>query len=402
MFRGGSVFDPPGKEGLAAMACGMVRQGGTRTLAADALDEELDRMAGSVSVGAGQESLAAGFSFLSRDLGRGIEIFADILRNPVFDEKRFGLTKMVAAQGIQRSLQNPGGVLARAFNSLTHPGHPYGNLVTAPSVASLTKEDLAAFHGKWFHPETFVFGIAGDFRRDDLVARLEKAFAGWEKSPEPLPKWPAPFERKYAGGHYVVAMPKVTQTNIRMGHWGPPQNSVDRVHFTVMNLVLGGGGFWSRMPKVVRTKEGLAYSVGCGLARASQGSVFQASVETKAETSYRAVTLMRSLMAEIREQPVTAEELSLAKESILNQFVQVIENPGTLAGMYASNEFQEYPADWLTKFREIVRATTLEDVQRIAKEYLRPDAMTLVLVGDPTLFDAAPEDLGAAQAIAPR
>ena len=402
VFRGGTAFDPPGKEGLAAITCGMVRTGGTKTLPPDRLDGELDMIAGSVSLIAGQEELGAAFSFMSKDLERGLQIFADVLRNPGFDAPRFQQVKMASAQGILRQMQNPGGVLSRAFNSLTHPGHPYGSLATTASLASLTVEDLQGFHAKWFHPDTCILAVAGDFRRDALVASLEKVLAGWEKSAGDLPKFPAPFERKYPGGHYVVAMPKVTQTNIRMGHWGPPQNTVDRVHFDIMNLVLGGGSFWSRMTKVVRTKEGLAYSVGSTLTRASQGGLFLAAVETKASSSYRAVSLMRRLMAEIRDTPVSEEELSLAKESILNGFVSVIESPASLARLYAQNEYREYPEGWLDKYRAIVRATTVEDVQRIAKEYLKPEALTLVLVGDPLLFDAAPEEFGKAETIAPR
>jgi zinc protease len=402
VIRGGSVFDPPGKEGLAAIACNMIRAGGTKKLDPAALDAELDRIAGAVGVGAGEESLGASFSFLSKDLDAGIDLFADVLRNPGFHAGRFGQMKNASAMGIQRQLQSPGGVLGRTFASTVHGGHPYGNLVTAKSIGGITREDLDAFHGKWFRPDSFVLGIAGDFQRDALVAKLEKAFAGWERSPEPLPKWPAPFERKYEGGHFVVPMPKVTQTNVRMGHWGPPQNLEDRVKFDVMNLVLGGGGFWSRMTKVVRTREGLAYSVGCGLRRASQGGVFQASVETKASTSYRAITLMKQLMEEIREEPITAEDLALAKESILNGFVQVIESPASLARQYADLEHKEYPANWLDRYREIVRATTVEDVQAMAREYLRPDGLKVVLVGDPSLFDEAPADLGPATVLTPR
>jgi predicted Zn-dependent peptidase len=402
VFRGGSVFDPEGKEGLAGLACSLVRGGGTTSLPPDRLDHELDMIAGSVGVGADSESLSAGFSFLSKDLDRGLEIFADVLRNPAFDGQRFQITKAQAMQGLQRSLQSPGGVLARAFTSTVHGDHPYGNLTTPASIQAITVDDLRAFHARWFRPESFVLGIAGDFKRDALVAKLEKVFAGWEKSPEPLPKWPAPFERAYAGGHVVVPMPGVTQTNVRMGHWGPPQNSVDRVHFDVMNLILGGGGFWSRMTKVVRTKEGLAYSVGCGLSRASQGGVYSASVETKASTTYRAISLMKGLIAEIRETPVTAEDLELAKGSILNGFVRVVESPASLASQYASLEFREYPPDWLDRYRAIVRATTVEDCQRVAKEYLRPEGLTVVLVGDPAAFDAAPADLGAPETVKPR
>jgi len=111
---------------------------------------------------------------------------------------------------------------------------------------------------------------------------------------------------------------------------------------------------------------------------------------------------MKKLMEEIRDQPVSEEELSLAKESILNGFVQVIESPAALARQYATLEFKEYPEGWLDKYRDIVRKTTVADVQRVAKEYLRPEALTLVVVGDPSAFDAAPADLGPAQSIPPR
>ena len=162
------------------------------------------------------------------------------------------------------------------------------------------------------------------------------------------------------------------------------------------------GSFWSRMTKIVRTREGLAYSVGSGLMRGSQGGVFIAAVETKASTSYRAISLMRQLMEEIRSTPVTAEELSLAKESILNGFVSVIESPAALAQQYATLEFKEYPAGWLDRYREIVRSTTIEDVQRMAKEYLKPESLKVVLVGDPAAFDAPPADLGPPEVVKPR
>ena len=397
VFNGGSVFDPAGKEGLASMACGMVRGGGTATLSPEDLDSALDLLAGSIGVGAGAENLSASFSFMSKDLDRGLELFADVLRNPRFDEGRFQQTVAMSLQGLQRAFQSPGGVLGRAFDAAVHPGHPYGALVTAKSLQSITPDDLRAFHAKWFHPETFVLGIAGDFDRDALVARLEKVFEGWGKSAEPLPKWPAPFERKYAGGHYVVPMAGVTQTNIRMGHWGPPQNSVDRVKFDVMNLILGGGSFWSRMTKVVRTKEGLAYSVWSGLARASRGGTFMSGTETKASSTYRAIGLMKGLIAGMRDEAVSEEELRMAKDSILNGFVQVIESPASLASQYATLEFKEYPEAWLDRYREIVRSVTVADVQAVAREYLRPEGLVLVLVGDPSLFDAAPEELGPAK-----
>jgi len=397
IFNGGSVFDPAGKEGLASMACGMMRNGGTTSRTPEEVDEALDLVAGSISVGAGEENLGAGFSFMSKDLDAGLALFADVLRNPRFDEGRFQQTRAMSLQGLQRAFQSPGGVMGRAFGSTVHSGHPYGSLVTAESLQSITVEDLRAFHAKWFHPETFILAVAGDFRRDALVAALEKALAGWAKSAEPLPKWPAPFERKYEGGHFVVAMPKVTQSNIRMGHWGPPQNSVERVKFDVMNLILGGGSFWSRMTKVVRTKEGLAYSVWSGLGRASRGGVFQSGTETKASTTYRAIGLMRKLIAEIRDEPVSEEELQMAKDSILNGFVRVIESPASLASQYATLEFKEYPADWLDRYRDIVRSVTVADVQAVAKEYLRPEGLVTVIVGDPEAFDEAPADLGPAK-----
>ncbi len=397
VFRGGAVFDPEGKEGLASLACGMVRTGGTASLSPDELDEALDLVAGSVSVGASQENLSAGFSFLSKDLDRGLEIFADVLRNPRFDEGRFQQTKALSLQGLQRQFQSPGGVLGRVFGPAIHGSHPYGALVTAKSLGSITVEDLKAFHARWFHPESFILSVAGDFDREALVAKLEKVFEGWPKAAEPLPKWPAPFERKYEGGHFVVPMAGVTQTNIRMGHWGPPQNSEDRVRFDVANLILGGGSFWSRMTKVIRTKEGLAYSVWSGLGRASQGGVFMAGTETKAASTYRAVSLMRGLIAQMREEDVTEEELQQAKDSILNGFVAVIESPAALASQYATLEFKEYPEGWLDRYRDIVRSVTVADVRRVAREYLRPEGLVLVMVGDPSLFDAAPEELGPAK-----
>lgn len=400
VFRGGSVFDPPGKEGLASLACSMARAGGTASLSPEELDLELDMVAGSVSVSGGEEQCAASFSFLSKDLDRGLEILADVLRRPRYDAARVAQSRTLAAQGVQRALQSPGGVLGRAFGGVVYGDHPYGRVATAASIANITEEDLRAYHDRWFRPDAFILALSGDFDVADMTARLERVFGGWERSPGPLPQWPAAVVREYRGGHWLVPMKGVTQTNIRMGHVGPKQNTVERVHCDVMNLILGGGSFWSRMTRVVRTQEGLAYSVGSWFSRAAQGGAFQASVETKASTSYRAVAIMKRLAEEIRRTPVTEDELGQAKDAILNGFVRVIEDPSSLANQYATLEFKEYPPDWLDRYREIVRNTTVEDVLRAAQEWLRPEGLEIVLVGDPALLDdPATAGLGPAQTL---
>jgi predicted Zn-dependent peptidase len=401
-FRGGAAFDPDGKEGLASLACSMVRAGGTTTLAADALDEELDFLAGDIYVGASTEACSAGFSFMSRDLERGIALFADVLRNPAFAAERFQGNQVSMAEGVRSQLQSPGGVLARATAGILQPGHAYAKVATEASIGSLTVEDLRAYHARWFHPEGFILSIAGDFKKDALVASLEKAFTGWEKSPEPLPKFPADTKREYRGGLHLIAMPGVTQTNLTMGHWGPKQNTKDRVLCDVMNLTLGGGSFWSRMTKVVRTKEGLAYSVFSRFGRGAAGGTFSASTQTKAETTYRAASLMKDLIEGIRAEPISAEEMEQARGTILNSFIRNFESPAALAAQYADLEFKEYPADWLPTYLSIVRHATIEDVQRVAKEYLRPENLEIILVGDPSLMDKAPEGWPEPNILAPK
>ncbi|MHC4820746.1 MAG: M16 family metallopeptidase, partial [Planctomycetota bacterium] len=217
-FRGGSVFDPAGKEGLSTLACFLVRQGGTKSLDPDALDEELDMLAGSIGVGSGIEQSSGGFSFMAEDVDRGIELFADVLRNPAFDEQRLQRFKFMYAQSVKGQAQSPPAVTGRAFSSIAYGGHPYGRQLTEQSIMSITKGDLEAYHDKWFHPDAFIVSVAGAFNTDEMVAKFEKAFAGWKKSDGTLPKHAPEFPREYRGGHYVVNMPGVTQTNLRMGH----------------------------------------------------------------------------------------------------------------------------------------------------------------------------------------
>jgi zinc protease len=242
--------------------------------------------------------------------------------------------------------------------------------------------------------------VAGDFEKAKILASLEKALEGWAAAPEPLPNRPPEVPREYRGGHYVVPMRGVTQTNIRMGHVGPKQATEERVVCDVMNLILGGGSFWSRMTRVVRTKEGLAYDVNSMFTRASQGGAFQASTQTKAATTYRAIALMLDLIREIREKPVSADELGQAKDFIVNRFVHNFENPGALAAQYARLEFEGYPENWLQRYLEVVKSVTVEDVQRAAKEWLRPDGLSIVVVGDPSLLDAPPAGFPEAKTLA--
>lgn len=393
----GSIYEPADKAGLAGLTGAVMRSGGTRDMAPEALDAELEFMASSVEGGIGSDAGNVSLASLSRNLPRTLELFARVMMNPAFREDRVTLAKNRTIEAIRRQNDDSKGIADRELQKALYPGHPLGRFPTVATVQSITRDDLAAFHDRYFRPGNVVIAAAGDFDPKELVKLLEKAFAGWKEEKVDFPPVAEPSrEMKPA---VLLARKEVNQSAIRMGHLGIDKNNPDLYAIRVMDYILGGG-FTSRLTTEIRSNQGLAYNVGASfdVGRRFVGT-FEAETETKSGSTAKAIGLMRDIIDGMRKEPVTDQELNLAKEAIINSFIFGFTRPDFIANQRARLEFYGYPDGYLENYRANIARVTKEDVLRAARTYLHPDRLIILVVGEDKTFDKPLSTFGTVQEI---
>ncbi len=382
-FRAGSFADPRGKEGLAGLMGGMMRVGGTKTLAPEALDEELEFLAAELGISVGDTTGAARLSVLAKDLDRGLAILADVLRNPAFRQEKLDTLKAQALDRMKARNDSADSVEDREANLVFYGDHPLNRLPTKASVESITREDLAAFHARAFHPAGFLVAAAGAFRKEDLVRKLEAAFA----------EWPAPEDPLVAGAPPVAheAAPVIScfrkdfpQGRVTIGHMGVDVRHPDVHAIRLMSYVLGAGGFSSRLLRKVRVEEGLAYDVHSDFRPGILYPLpFRIEFQSKSETCAWAAKLCLEEVAKMREKGVTEKELADAIRFFVDGFPALFfATKSQTAATYAQAELLGMPEDYYATFRERISRCTTADILRVAREQLKPEKFAWVVVGD--------------------
>jgi len=385
MIEGGSVYDPLDKTGLSAVFATALETGGAGDLSAKQLEAELEAMAAKLSVSSSSYDLSVDLSLHQRDLRRGIEILADVLRRPRFEQARLDLAKQQMLETIRRMNDDPAELASRLLEEAMFPGHPFGATPDSDVVTSFTRQDLRQMQEEYLQPQNIWIAVSGAIERESLIALLENSFGDWEKAEKmhkaipPLPPAPA--------AQVLLVDKGVPQTTIKVGHSGISKDNPDLFPLRVANYILGGGGFNSRMMREIRSNRGLAYSVYSYFRIGRHlPELFIAASETKCPTTNEVVGVMRDLMQQLRDEPVSAAELELAKQSLINSFVFAFENIHSVVSRKMRLDFFDYPEGYMETYREKVAAVSIEDVQRVAREYLHPNRLQIVLVGDSQLF----------------
>ena len=387
----GSIYEPADKVGLAGITGAVMRSGGSQDIPPEKLDAELEFMASSIETSIGAENGTASFACLAKNIDRTMELFAQVLMHPAFREDRLTLAKNGTIDALRRQNDDPKAIAERELARAVYAGHPLGSHPTIASVSSITRDDLVAFHRRFFRPEGMILAVSGDFDRKKFLAQLEKAFAGWEPSAEPLPAVAQPTEVK---PELLYAPKEVSQTVIRMGHLGIDKDNPDLYAIRVMDFILGGG-FTSRLTTEIRSNLGLAYNVDSyfDVGRRFPGT-FRAETETKTEATVRVIDLMKQIITGMTKAPVSDQELALAKDSIVNSFIFGFTKPEMVVTQRARLEFFGYPAGYLENYRKNIATVTKDDVLRVARKYLQPERLTVVVVGEGARFDKPLSTLG--------
>jgi len=382
-MRTGSWLDPADKIGLASLTGSVMRTGGGGGLSAKQVDEELEQFAGDLGISIGRQSGSASLDVLSKDLKRGLQIFAVLIRTPTFESARVELAKLQTIEGIRRRQDHPGAIVGREFVKLLYGAdHPTARESSIGSITRITRDDLVAFHRKTIHPNGMILGVTGDFDTPAMLALLREVFGDWNKGEAPVLTI-ADVPQSLTEKPVVRFVNKDTsQTHLRLGHLSIKEQDPDYVALAIANDILGGSSFRSRLFNDVRSKRGLAYSVGSRLnSGVHDQGVWLMRAETKLPSTQEVIARFVANMERMRTELVTDSELAEAKEAYVNSFVFSFASPSAIVGRLIGLEYDGLPKDFLQQLRARVIALTKEEILAAAKKHFNPERLTIVAVG---------------------
>ena len=380
-----SLYEPEDKVGLAGLTGAVMRSGGTQQTPAEKLDAELEFMASSIESSIGSDMGTVSLTTLKKNLPRTLELFGQVVMRPAFREDRVLLAKKRTIEGLRRQDDDPKAIAGRELIRALYEGHPLARVPTIESVTRITRDDMLAFHKRYYLPNNVMLAVSGDIDRDELLKLLGTVFTGWQRGGIVFPAIDPP--RTELKPAVLFAHKGVNQSVIRIGTLGIEKSNPDLYAVRVMDYILGAG-LASRLAKEIRSSEGLAYQAASyfDVGRRFVGT-FWAETETKSGSTARVILLMRRIITGMTTAAVSDQELSLAKDAIINSFIFGFARPDAVVNQQVRLELFGYPPGYLEDYRDNIARVTKEDVLRAAQTYLKPDALTLMVVGDEKKFD---------------
>jgi zinc protease len=392
-LRGGSRTEAAPKTGLVALYGEVWRTGGTKTLTGDQLDDFLEIRAAKVETDGNADSTTISLSCLKEDFNDVFKVFTDLLRNPEFRADKLELAKREAADAISRRNDELSDVARREATKLAYgKDNPYAREAEYATIDPVTRQDLLDWHKTYVHPNNIILGIEGDFDSAQMEAKLRQAFGAWEKAN--VPKAPDIQFNPAKPGYYLIKKDDVNQSWIRMVGLGTTRRNPDYYAIEVFNEAFGGG-FSARLIQSIRTSQGLAYAVGGGIGtRFDHPGILQLAMATKSETTVQSIEALYEQITQLQTKPVTEEEISRSRDTILNNFVFNFDTPGKVLRERMAYEFYGYPPDFLEQYRAGIEKVTTADVARVATKYLHKDQLAVLVAGNTTHFDKPLSSLG--------
>jgi zinc protease len=355
---------------------------GTTSRTSKQLAEQIDFVGGALEVKAAEDFTTASVRVLKKDVELGFTLLADILQHPAFLKPEFERIRSQILGEMASDNDDPGHVAMKAFNQLVFHGHPYRWPLngTEESLNKITHADVVGFYAREYAPSQMILTIVGDVTAEQVTAFVQTHFGGWKKASQPSrsAKGAPPIEKKTV----QLIEKDLTQSNVILGHGGISRTNPDFYAVTVMNYILGAGGFSSRLMDSIRDKQGLVYGIMSHFdARLMPGS-FWVNFQTRTEATNQAIQGVLAELKSIREAPVTDQELSEAKSFLIGSFPLRLDSTAKLAQVLAQVEFYGLGFEYFSQYPKWIERVTKEDVQRVAKQYLYPQRYALVVVGN--------------------
>lgn len=384
IVRAGAAQDPKGKMGLAMLTATLLDQGaGGRT--AQQVADDIDYMGGLLGTGAGTDLSFVNTVVMKDDYAAGLDIMADVVRRPTFLQVEIDRQRQQALSGLKVAAEDPDAVAARVIDRLIFGFHPYGmpGSGTADSLTSLTRADFVDFHQRFYVPNNALVAVVGDISPADALAGIEKHFGDWPRVE--LPAFdpmapPEPTKRVI-----VIDRPDAVQTEIRVGHLAIPRKHDDFEALDQAAKILGGEGA-NRLQQVLRSQRQLTYGASADLDSYKWSGAIVADTDTQTANTAEALRVIVEEFSRLQRERVGEAELESAQDYAVGHFPLTIETPDQIATQVLNQLFYELPLEDLPKYRERVKRVLPEDIQRVARFFVRPDHLSVVLVGNADQF----------------
>jgi len=379
--KAGSIIEPEEKAGLANLTAELLTAGtGRRT--ASRISEEADFVGASVGASGGEDYVTVSLSVLKKDINLGFDLLSDIILNPTFPEDELNKKKERIKGALKAREEDPGFVASREFRKAVFGSHPYGRLVTGTpeSLDRITRDDIVHFHSDYYAPNNAIMSVVGDITPEEVGGLLKQYFSGWNSRDlhVSIPGDHGPLTEK----KIITVDRELTQANILFGHKGISRGNPDFYAVSVMNYILGGGGFGSRLMQNVREQKGLAYDIHSFFEANKYDGYFEVGVQTKNESANTAIEEILKEIERIRDTMVSETDLADAKSFFIGSLPLRLETGQRIASFLVAVEFYGLGMDYIDKYPDYINSVTREQVQEMAKKYLDPVHYVLVVVAD--------------------
>ena len=379
-FAAGSMFDPAGKSGLAALTRGELDLGAAGR-DETAIAEQLADIGANLGGGADTDRASVALRTLSAKdkLEPALDILRSVLHQPSFDAVIFAREKARTIAGLKEAMTRPDSIAGKAFWAAMYPSHPYGQQASPESVAALSRDDLAAFHARYYNAANSSITLVGDISRAEAEKVAESIALGLPKG-EAASLPPAPVTPKGS----VIKLPHpASQAHIYIGMPAIERGNPDYFPLLVGNYTLGGGGFVSRLMKEVRDKRGYAYSVYSYCAPLKQTGPFQIGLQTKRSQAQDAIKVARDVLDGFLKEGPSEEELTAAKANLTGSFPLRLDSNKKLLDNAAAIGFYGLPLDYLDQYQAKVQAVTANEIKQAFARRVRPaDLITVTVAAD--------------------
>ena len=394
VFKTGTAYDPKEKSGLANLTAGLLTKG-TGSKTAPQIAEEIDFIGGNLGAGADLDATFATCRVMSKYFNTGLDLLSDIVLNPTFTDDEVKRLKRQTLAAIIQKKDDPNTVVEEKFKYFLFGDHPYANpkIGKQESVSSITSEDVIGFHKTYYVPNNAILAVVGDVKTDEVIRKVEAKFNRWQQRPLPVVRFASPPEIK---GYEILLVDKsdLTQAYIDFGHLGLDRKNPDEFQCRVMNYILGGGGFASRLIGKVRAEKGLTYGVSSYFSLNREPGPFEISLSTQVDSASAAIQACLEELKRIREDEVTEKELTETKNFYTGYYPLRLETPEQVATEVLNTEIYGTGLDYIKNYRKNVKAVTLADVLRAAKQHLDPVNLKFVVVANAEKARPGLEKLG--------
>ncbi len=380
-FRGGGASDPAGKAGLADMTMSLLDEGAGE-LDSQTFQGRMESLSIRLSFDAGQETVRGSLKTLNRNRGEALELLRLALTAPRFDGDAVERIRRQIIVSLNRRSTDPDTVAGRTWRRAVFANHPYGRPLggTRKSIAGLTIDDMRDFVASRFAKDNLIIGVVGDIAAAELGPILDRVFGALPAASRRIPLAKAVIGSN--GETFVIEMDN-PQSVVVFGQAGLLRNDPDYYVAYVMNHILGGGGFSSRLYQEVREKRGLAYSVYSYLHPMLRGGLISGGVATRNDQVAKTLSVIREEWRRMRENGVSAKELADAKTYMNGSYPLRLSSTSSIARMLVGMQYNDLGRDYIERRADFINAVTVADIKRVAQRLLYPDRLTVVIVGKP-------------------